>query len=205
MSDVHEHPTIAGALVAFQAEMPTVPKNHTVQVRGERGQSYTYTYADLADLSAAAMPLLTKHGLAFTATPRQVTPDTYELAGVLLHVSGETIEGTLPIHGRRAQEIGSSLTYGRRYLLGCLPGIVTDDDDAGQAAHSAPQQQRAPRTDSAPASDIDPRQVALDAIAAAGDVEALRAVYRDHHLVNAPRDVMDAFDTRQAALSGGSA
>ena len=30
--------------------------------------------------------------------------------------------------------MGSSLTYGRRYLLGCLTGIVTDDDEDGQIA-----------------------------------------------------------------------
>jgi hypothetical protein len=33
--------------------------------------------------------------------------------------------------------VGSALTYARRYLLGCMTGIVTDDDDDGALASRA--------------------------------------------------------------------
>jgi hypothetical protein len=125
---------LASALVAFQGDMPTVHKGKTATVPTKTGGSYRYTYADLADVSAAATPLLVRHGLAFTCRPRAVDGGSYELVGVLTHTSGEEKEGSLPIFGRSAQEIGSSITYGRRYLLGCLTGIVTDDDEDGQVA-----------------------------------------------------------------------
>lgn len=129
---------LAKALAAFQAEMPTVGKAHTATIPGQNGRSgYSYTYADLADVMDAAIPLLTKHGLSFSCCPRRSEQGDYDLVGVLLHTSGERLEGTLPIHGSRAQDIGSSLTYGRRYLLGCMTGLVTDDDDDGAAAHQS--------------------------------------------------------------------
>ena len=125
---------LAEALVAFQKEMPTVHKGKTANVPTKTGGSYKYTYADLADVMAAAAPILTQHGLSFTTRPRRVEGGAYELVGLLRHVSGEADEGALPIYGRTPQEIGSSLTYARRYLLGCLTGIVTDDDDDGATA-----------------------------------------------------------------------
>jgi ERF superfamily len=128
-----ERPTakIAEALAAFQQEMPVVAKGKTAKVG-----SYSYTYADLADVTEAAMPVLTKHGLSFSCGPHS-TDNGYELTGVLLHTSGESLHGALPIRGNNPQELGSSLTYMRRYLFGCLTGLVTDDDDDAQLAQQA--------------------------------------------------------------------
>jgi hypothetical protein len=122
---------LAKALAAFQAEMPTVTKNHTATVKSDKG-SYSYTYAGLADVSEAAMPLLAKHGLSFSTLP-----SGQMLVGMLLHESGESLTASLPINGATPQQIGSSLTYMRRYLLGCMTGVVTDDDDDGQQAQQA--------------------------------------------------------------------
>jgi hypothetical protein len=129
-------PKIAEALAAFQAEMPTVAKGNRAEVPTKSGGKYTYTYADLADVTEAAMPILSKHGMAFSSCPR-ATERGYELTGVLLHASGERLEGALPIAGNSPQEMGSSITYMRRYLLGCMTGLVTDDDDDGNLAQTA--------------------------------------------------------------------
>lgn len=130
--------TLAQALVDFQAHLPKVAKNHTAVIRGKNGEAgYSYTYADLADLSDAATPVLAEHGLAFTCAPRLTPAGSYELVGILTHLSGETMEGALPLQGRTPQELGSSMTYMRRYLLGAMTGIVTDDDDDGARAQSA--------------------------------------------------------------------
>jgi len=130
---------LAGALAAFQAEVPVIPKKQTARIQTERGRDYSYTYADLASIAPVVMPLLAKHGLSFTALPVGPKGETRGpvLRGMLLHTSGQHLTGELPINGRTPQEIGSSLTYGRRYLLGCLTGVVTDDDDDGQLAQRA--------------------------------------------------------------------
>ena len=147
MTTTHEN--IAAALAAFQAEMPTVAKSKTARVPTKAGGSYSYTYADLADVTQSAMPLLARHGLSFITAPR-TTETGRVLIGMLLHESGGVLEGELPIGGTSPQEIGSALTYMRRYLLGCLTGVVTDDDDDGtlsqQAAVEPRPRQSRPRT-----------------------------------------------------------
>lgn len=134
---------IAAALAAFQAEMPVVQKGKTANVRSDKG-SYSYTYAGLAEVAEAALPLLSRHGLSFVCLPGNGM-----LTGVLLHTSGQKLTGSLPVSGSTPQQVGSSLTYMRRYLLGCMTGIVTDDDDDGHAA-SAPQR-KPPRRQQTPA------------------------------------------------------
>ncbi|MDQ3344474.1 MAG: ERF family protein [Actinomycetota bacterium] len=127
---------LAAALAAFQAEAPTVKKSQKAEVPTKAGGKYTYTFANLANVTEAAYPLLAKHGLAFSACPER-TERGYELVGWLLHSSGESLRGALPIQGTTAQEIGSSITYGRRYLIGSMTGVVTDDDDDGVLASRA--------------------------------------------------------------------
>lgn len=154
-------PALAAALAKFQAAMPTVAKSHTAKVPTKAGGSYSYTYADLADVTEAAMPLLTSHGLSYTAEP-DVTERGMVLRGVLMHESGEERTGTLPLSGNTPQELGSSITYMRRYLFGCLTGIVTDDDDDGslaQKAASKPAAQRKQAT--APAAPAEPSMAKL--------------------------------------------
>lgn len=147
---------LAKALAAFQAEMPTVAKTKTANTG-----SYSYKYADLADVTHAAMPLLAKHGLSFVTTP-YVTERGMGLEGVLLHESGERLTGSLPFSGGQPQQIGSALTYLRRYLFGCMTGVVTDDDDDGQAAQSggAKRKPAAKKAASAPEREPWPQAVA---------------------------------------------
>lgn len=130
---------IAKALAALQAEMPVVPKGQRATVETKGGGSYTYTYASLHDVTKVMYPLLAKHGLAFTCGPEVRSDGTGTINGTLIHTSGESVTSSLPLFGRSAQEIGSSLTYARRYLLGCLTGVVTDDDEDGTLAQAASQ------------------------------------------------------------------
>lgn len=128
---------LAAALHQFQAALPLVHKGNRAVVPTKSGGQYTYTYADLSDVTAAAIPRLNEFGLTFTSRPRLTPTGGYELVGILRHTSGEYDEGALPLFGREMQDLGGSLTYARRYLLGCMTGLVTDDDEDG--AFTAPQ------------------------------------------------------------------
>lgn len=133
---------LAAALAKFQAEAPTVDKGQVAHIENRQGErSYSYKYANLADVANVAYPLLTKHGLAFSCTPRRTDTGAYELVGILMHESGQRLTGSLPISGSTAQQVGSSLTYNRRYLFGCMTGLITDEDDDGATA-SRPQSSR---------------------------------------------------------------
>lgn len=163
-----DHDSLAAALVAFQTECPTVAKNHTARIPTSGGGSYSYKYADLADTSDAILPVLTRHGLAFITSPRVEADGRYSLVGTLVHTSGQTMEGAAPLHGRSPQEVGSSLTYMRRYLLCAMTGVVADDDDDGQRAQAAEGRTQGTSTDAPepePAPVLGPaQQLVLDRI-----------------------------------------
>lgn len=147
---------LAKALAAFQAEMPTVAKGKKATVKSDKG-SYSYTYAGLAEVTHAALPLLTKHGLSFVCTPELLDRGAV-VTGILLHTSGESLRGSLPITtSGTPQQTGSAITYARRYLFGCMTGLVTEDDDDGALASRRPSKKaEAPPPE-------DPWQSAIDA------------------------------------------
>lgn len=121
------------ALAAFQAELPKVSKNHTADM-GARGK---YKYADLKDVSEVVFPVLAKHGLAFTSMPDFTDSGVFVLHYLLTHKAGASFEGCYPLPNGKPQEIGSAITYARRYALCAITGVVSDDDDDGQLAQKA--------------------------------------------------------------------
>ena len=140
---------LAAALAAVQLELPAIKKAETGQVSGTTKEgkyySYEYSYADLAAVSAAIMPLLGKNGLAFTSWPT-ATPRGLALRYFLMHKSGEQMDGEYPLpSGDRvtAQQLGSAITYARRYCLCAVTGVAPDDDDDAAAADGKASAQRA--------------------------------------------------------------
>jgi hypothetical protein len=132
-------PNLNKALSQLQGELPKVTKGKHVTVAGKEGKrGYEYSYAELADVTEAVGRLLAKFGLAFTCSPTVSPADRRMmiLDWSLLHESGEERSGEWPLGpvGQASQSLGSAITYGRRYLLGAVTGVVTDDDDDGQRA-----------------------------------------------------------------------
>lgn len=144
----NQHDTLAAALAAFQEALPAVHKGATGQVPGRR----SYKYADLSDLSATVLPLLAKHGLSWMTLPTYDEQGRFVLQYELLHTSGESRRGSYPLPTGSAWDVGSALTYGRRYCLSAVTGVAADEDDDGAAADQArPAQPSAPAAQPAPA------------------------------------------------------
>jgi hypothetical protein len=122
------------ALVEVQANLPQIHKGETAKVG-----AYSYKYADLPTITAEILPVLSKHGLAWTTRPTFDDNGTFVLAYELRHIYGEALAGwyPLPDPSSKAQEIGSAITYSRRYALCSVVGIAPDEDDDGQAAQQA--------------------------------------------------------------------
>jgi hypothetical protein len=163
-----ENETLASALAKVQTQLPKVGKSSTAKV----GQ-YSYTYADLASIHNVVLPLLGKHGLSWMTMPTFDEAGNFVLRYELLHVSGEHRVGFYPLPAvtAKAQELGSAITYGRRYCLSSVVGIAPDDDDDGVAAQPSP-----PRRQKAPKLDADSVRAALDA---AGSMDDLRALWTE--------------------------
>lgn len=134
---------LAEALAAFQAELPSVVARETGRVTGQnkegKAYSYEYSYADLAEVSRAALPLLGRHGLAFTCWPTINANNQFVLRYELVHKAGEVKTGEYPIKGGTPQATGSEITYARRYCLCAVTGISPDQDDDAAAATQAKQ------------------------------------------------------------------
>lgn len=139
------HETLAAALAAFQTELPKLLKDEKAKVKGETkdGRSYdrSYGYADLAQVVETVLPVLGKHGLSVSAAT--VLEETRMILVVtLMHEAGELATAYWPLPDpRRAgpQDIGSAMTYGRRYLTLALTGTYPggEDDDGAKAQSSA--------------------------------------------------------------------
>ncbi len=120
------------ALARLQASIPKVVKGSTADTG-----TYKYQYAGLDAVTDAAMPALGKQGLAFIAMPTLNDEGKFVLAYSLVHEAGGEISGEYPLMDKGSpQQIGSAITYARRYALCAATGIAPggDDDDA-QAAN----------------------------------------------------------------------
>ena len=148
--------TLAGALAAFQATLPTIGKDNTAKVKSDKG-NYEYKYADLADVSSAVLPALATQNLAWTTLPTLDDEGRFVLRYELMHgPSGERIGGSYPLPAPGgAQAMGSAITYARRYTLCSVTGVAPDADDDGaavgtQPTYSAPKARPAPPTSEPP-------------------------------------------------------
>jgi hypothetical protein len=137
------------ALAAFQLAIPRIDKSATADTG-----SYTYDYAPLDAVVAKVMPLLGKHGLSLITRPTVTADGRFVLSYSLLHASGEREDGDYPLPERgKPQELGSALTYARRYILCAVTGVAPggeDDDGAAASQIKAPRQQRPARLPSRP-------------------------------------------------------
>lgn len=93
-------------------------------------------FATLADVIDAAR-VFPEHGVGYTQTTCFVgTAQTrFVLQLTLMHTSGQWIKGHYPIpEGLTSQQLGSAITYAKRYQLAAALGISADDDDDANAA-----------------------------------------------------------------------
>lgn len=139
---------INAALADLQGKLPRITKDLTAKVKSERtGAQYTYNYADLSLISREVLPLLSGLGMAFTARPT-MSEGRFVLVYELRHTSGEILDGEYPLPDRGTpQEVGSAITYARRYCLCAVTGLAPDDDDhdAIVAEKAARRQRREPK------------------------------------------------------------
>lgn len=127
------------ALAAAQAEMSDPAKNKVAKVPMKAGGTYSYKYADLADLLKIIRPAFGKQGLALFQVPTNPFRGGVKIVTRLCHKSGQWLQFTLtmPVGDDKPQTLGSAITYGRRYAAAGIAAIAPDEDEDGQAAQDA--------------------------------------------------------------------
>ncbi len=122
---------IATALAAAQAEMSNAPLT-------KQNPHFRSKYADLASVRDATVPALSKHGLAIMQTTDMDGDGGMLLKTSLLHTSGQWVASVCPLNRNvKPQEMGSQLTYFRRYSWQAICGISADEDDDANTAQAA--------------------------------------------------------------------
>ncbi|WP_444893606.1 ERF family protein [Microbulbifer sp. TRSA001] len=118
------------AMAQMQAELPVVDKNGEIIVKG----TLRSKFAKLDDIQEACKPFLKKYGFAVSFRIQNTERDVC-ISGILMHNQGhrEETEITLPADGsgskNNVQSIGSSVSYGKRYVYGALLDITIKGED----------------------------------------------------------------------------
>lgn len=126
--------SLAAALAILQTRLPHIGKDRSANIK----PGFSYRYADLAVISKALLPVMGELGLSFSALPTLAENGQLVMDYALRHVSGEQIDGRYPLPASGTpQQIGSAITYARRYCLCAVTGVAADEDDDDAAAAEA--------------------------------------------------------------------
>lgn len=127
--------TLASRLAAAQCELRNPPMYG-------RNPHFGSKFATLASCIKAVRPVLARHGLAIVQCPGTVDGGVSVTTSILF--GSERLESTVSCRcGVKPQDMGSAITYLRRYALCAMAGVVGDDDDDARAAQGDPKAQQA--------------------------------------------------------------
>jgi hypothetical protein len=124
------------ALVAFAGKLKPVNKDSTVKVTTKTGGAYSYKFASLDETLKVVTPILAECKLCiqqFVTGPGLIT--------IVRHESGQFRAVKIPMvqwegQGTNAiQNLGGAITYLRRYALGAMLSLATDEDNDSQSAN----------------------------------------------------------------------
>lgn len=122
---------LAAALCAVQGELKPA-------IKQADNPFFKSKYVDLPGVWEAIRPLLAKNGLSVVQT-FTASADGPTIVTTLMHKSGQWVSSELFLKPAKSdpQGVGSAITYGRRYALAAMVGVVADEDDDGNAASQA--------------------------------------------------------------------
>lgn len=148
-----EPKSIDEVILSLQAELPVLAKDKKGQVGNQKTK-----YADLVQVNDVVLKRLNAMQTIWTCRPH-LEAGSFGLHYSLMHVpSGTEKTGVWPLKlSENPQQMGSATTYGRRYALLAVTGIVAEDEDddgnAGSGERSAQRaapQRRQPASNAAP-------------------------------------------------------
>jgi hypothetical protein len=130
------------ALAAFRAECPKIQQNRTAKIVTGGGGGYSFTYAELDEITRIVDPLLVKHGFSYSWD--SATDDKKMLTStfILTHVNGHSrsTHFTLPTDNASGmspqQKIGAADSFAKRKALCNGLGIVTTDNEIDPQAEA---------------------------------------------------------------------
>lgn len=134
------------AFADMQPELPSISKGNQIVHKGQ----VISEYAEWADISKVITPIMAAHGFSLSFKP-QHKGGVVSVTGILRHRLGHKDESTLDLPAdtsgakNQVQAIGSTISYGKRYV-GCpLLNIVTEGEDDDGVSSGPKVQVQSPR------------------------------------------------------------
>lgn len=132
---------IATALAKAQSSMKTPEKD-------KQNPHFKNKYASLGSILSATKGALNSNGISLSQLLVEIGVRQF-LVTTLMHSSGQWIRSYMYIRlddKATAQQMGSFLTYAKRYSLCAILGVDADEDDDGELASTpTPQKKEAPK------------------------------------------------------------
>lgn len=156
---------------SFWAKLAACQNDIGVIAKDAVNPHFKSRYVTLDAITKALLPVTTKYGLVVHQRVTKASGEPVLITTVTDVDSGEKIEDEYPLSwdGANPQKQGSAITYARRYALGCIFQIATEEDDDGnrfsksrsaQSGYAAQSQQ----------------------LATTGQIEAIRAEINRTHI-----------------------
>lgn len=124
------------SMAAMQSDIPSIAERGAITVNGQVRSNYA-TFEDINDV---IKPIMQSHGFAITFKVENV-PGGMNVTGILMHRAGhrESTSMFIPLDTsgskNAVQAVGSSTSYGKRYVMTALLNLTTrGEDDDGHAA-----------------------------------------------------------------------
>lgn len=124
------------SMAAMQSDIPSIAERGAITVNGQVRSNYA-TFEDINDV---IKPIMQAHGFAITFKVENV-PGGMTVTGILMHRAGhrESTSMFIPLDTsgskNAVQAVGSSTSYGKRYVMSALLNLTTrGEDDDGHAA-----------------------------------------------------------------------
>jgi hypothetical protein len=139
-----ERDKLCAALVAFAKKAKNPTKDKHAKIKTKSGADYEYDYADLGSSIDNLRGPLTEAGLWVVQAATGEYGPAIEITTEVIHESGQWCRSTLVMkRGNTPQEDGSAISYGRRYALLPMLGLMAEaDDDGALASQSEERKQR---------------------------------------------------------------
>ena len=131
------------ALSEMQPALPVVDRKGRITIRDKTNENIikqSTPYALFEDINEAIRPVLAKHGFALSFRTGLAGDGKINVTGILSHKAGHREETTMTLphdstgSKNAVQAVGSSTSYGKRYVTCALLNISTrGEDDDGKA------------------------------------------------------------------------
>ena len=157
--------TLADALAEFQKQVKTANREGTAKDRGNRERKYS-TLEDLLKALEPALELGLSHSQTFDFLPLE--NEVLTILVTTLFFKDEKIESKLPLRDPKNPNVmhalGTSITYSRRYALGAIYGIGSEEDDDAMSLNDQSNQKQSSTINRSPQRGANAKRLANEMI-----------------------------------------